>query len=160
MAYEDKVARRGIRVCDLYHPDHLKEKIDKMLSHHNLLLKAWGAEQVKVETLYEELMGVSDKILVYAGVAWKRLDEENKAGKKILFEGAQGHFLDIDHGTYPYVTSSNTSAGMAAVGSGLGPSVVGEIGIVNSTANAEQKKDEQKPAPRHGYSTFWTCSRI
>lgn len=124
LAYEDKVARRGIRVCDLAHPDVLKDKIEKMLDHHNILLKGWGAEAVKAETLYEELMSVSDEILKYSGVAWKRLDEEHKAGKKILFEGAQGHFLDIDHGTYPFVTSSNTMAGAAAAGAGVGPKMI------------------------------------
>ncbi|NCO04416.1 MAG: adenylosuccinate synthase [Alphaproteobacteria bacterium] len=124
LAYEDKVARRGIRVCDLAYPDVLKEKIEKMLDHHNILLKGWGAQALSAETLYEELMSVSDEILKYSGVAWKRLDEEHKAGKKILFEGAQGHFLDIDHGTYPYVTSSNTVAGSAAAGAGVGPKMI------------------------------------
>jgi len=124
LAYEDKVARRGIRVCDLAYPDVLKEKIEKMLDHHTILLKGWGAQALSAETLYEELMSVSDEILKYSGVAWKRLDEEHKAGKKILFEGAQGHFLDIDHGTYPYVTSSNTVAGSAAAGAGVGPKMI------------------------------------
>lgn len=124
LAYEDKVARRGIRVCDLAHTDVLKEKLEKMLDHHNLLLKGWGADEVKVETLYEELMSISDQILGYSGVAWKRLDEEHKAGKKILFEGAQGHFLDVDHGTYPFVTSSNTVAGAAAAGAGIGSKMI------------------------------------
>jgi len=124
LAYEDKVARRGIRVCDLEHPEILKEKIEKMLEHHNVLLKGWGAETVSVNEIYEELMSVSDQILAYSGVAWKRLDEEHKAGKKILFEGAQGHFLDIDHGTYPFVTSSNTVAGGAAAGAGVGSKMI------------------------------------
>jgi len=124
LAYEDKVARRGIRVCDLENTDVLKDKLEKMLDHHNLLLKGWGADEVKVETLYEELMGVADTVLGYADVAWKRLDEEHKAGKKILFEGAQGHFLDVDHGTYPFVTSSNTVAGAAAAGAGIAPSMI------------------------------------
>ncbi|MEM9468924.1 MAG: adenylosuccinate synthase [Pseudomonadota bacterium] len=124
LAYEDKVARRGIRVCDLEDTAVLKEKLEKMLDHHNILIKAWGAEEVKAETLYEELMSVADQILSYSGVAWKHLDEAHKVGKKILFEGAQGHFLDVDHGTYPYVTSSNTVAGSAAAGAGVGAKMI------------------------------------
>lgn len=127
LAYEDKVARRGIRVCDLAHPDYLKERIENMLSHHNVLLKGMGADEMKVETLYDELMGMSDKILSYAGVAWKAIDEADKAGKKILFEGAQGHFLDVDHGTYPFVTSSNTVAAQAAAGAGVGAKKIGYV---------------------------------
>lgn len=127
LAYEDKVARRGIRVCDLAHPDYLKERIENMLSHHNVLLKGMGADEMKVETLYDELMVMSDEILSYSGVAWKKIDEADKAGKKILFEGAQGHFLDVDHGTYPFVTSSNTVAAQAAAGSGVGAKKIGYV---------------------------------
>ncbi|MCB1783619.1 MAG: adenylosuccinate synthase [Alphaproteobacteria bacterium] len=123
-AYEDKVARRGIRVCDLAHPDLLKDKIMAMMCHHNILLKGFGAEPIDTMETYNKLMEIADDILRYAGVVWKRLDEARQDGKKILFEGAQGAMLDIDHGTYPFVTSSNTVAGQAASGSGMGPDAV------------------------------------
>lgn len=127
LAYEDKVARRGIRVCDLAHGDYLKERIENMLSHHNALLKGLGADELKTVEVYDELMGMADKILSYSGVTWKAIDEAEKAGKKILFEGAQGHFLDVDHGTYPFVTSSNTVAAQAAAGAGVGAKKIGYV---------------------------------
>jgi adenylosuccinate synthase len=120
LCYEDKVARRGIRVCDLAHPEYLKERLQNMLNHHNVLLKGFGAEALKVEDVYDELMQSADGLLEYAGVVWKRLDEAHKKGEKVLFEGAQGHMLDVDHGTYPFVTSSNTVAAQAAAGAGVG----------------------------------------
>lgn len=119
-AYEDKVARRGVRVCDLRHPEVLKEKIENMMSYHNILLKGMGAETVSADEIYEKLMEISEDILQYSGVVWRELDAARTAGKKILFEGAQGTMLDIDHGTYPFVTSSNTAAAQAALGSGVG----------------------------------------
>ena len=118
--YEDKVARRGIRVCDLYHPELLKEKLMQMLYHHNILLEGLGAQRVSVEENYDQLMAISGDLLKYAGVVWRKLDEARAEGKKILFEGAQGTMLDIDHGTYPFVTSSNTIASQASAGSGMG----------------------------------------
>lgn len=127
LAYEDKVARRGIRVCDLAHSDYLKERIENMLSHHNVLLKGMGTEEMKVTEVYDDLMGIADQILAYSGVAWRAIDEADKAGKKILFEGAQGHYLDVDHGTYPFVTSSNTVAAQAAAGSGVGAKKIGYV---------------------------------
>ncbi len=127
LAYEDKVARRGIRVCDLGHSDYLKERIENMLSHHNVLLKGMGADEMNVTTIYDELMSMADQILSYSGVAWKAIDDADKAGKKILFEGAQGHFLDVDHGTYPFVTSSNTVAAQAAAGAGVGSKKIGYV---------------------------------
>ncbi len=127
LAYEDKVARRAIRVCDLAHPEYLKERIENMLNHHNVLLKGMGAEEMSVTAVYDELMSVADKILAYSGVAWRAIDDADKAGKKILFEGAQGHFLDVDHGTYPFVTSSNTVAAQAAAGAGVGSKKIGYV---------------------------------
>lgn len=127
LAYEDKVARRGIRVCDLAHPEYLKERIENTLNHHNALLKGMDAQGMSVESIYDELMSVADQILAYSGVAWKAIDEAHKAGKKILFEGAQGHFLDVDHGTYPFVTSSNTVAAQAAAGAGVGYKKIGYV---------------------------------
>ncbi|NCT40529.1 MAG: adenylosuccinate synthase [Alphaproteobacteria bacterium] len=123
-AYEDKIARRAIRVCDLEYPDLLKEKIEKMLFHHNALLKGLGADEMSVAEIYEPLMEVRDDILKFKGVVWKVLDKARKDGKRILFEGAQGMMLDVDHGTYPFVTSSNMAAAQAATGSGMGPDAV------------------------------------
>ena len=126
-AYEDKVARRAIRVCDLEHPELLKEKLEQVMGHHNALLKGIGAEIIKPETIYASLMEIREEILSYSGVVWKILDEAKRAGKKILFEGAQGTMLDVDHGTYPFVTSSNIVAGQAASGSGMGPDSVNYV---------------------------------
>lgn len=126
-AYEDKVARRGIRVCDLAHPELVREKLEQILIHHNALLKGLGADLIDVTGVYDKIMGVADKILPYADVVWKTLDRARLEGKKILFEGAQGLMLDVDHGTYPFVTSSNTVAGQAATGSGVGPKSIGYV---------------------------------
>ncbi len=123
-AYEDKVARRGIRVCDLRHPEILKEKISKMMFHHNILLAGMGADTMDANETYDKLMEIAGDILHYAGVVWRDLDRARTEGKKILFEGAQGTMLDVDHGTYPYVTSSNTVAAQAAIGSGMGVDAV------------------------------------
>jgi adenylosuccinate synthase len=119
-AYEDKVGRRAIRVVDLADPDSLPAKIDRLLVHHNALRRGNGASEVDAAELLEALKAIAPRILPFAGSAWRRLDEARRAGKRILFEGAQGVLLDIDHGTYPFVTSSNIVAGQAATGSGLG----------------------------------------
>jgi len=123
-AYEDKIARRAIRVCDLEYPDLLKEKLEKMLFHHNALLHGLGQEEAQADEMFDKLMDVRDDILKFKGVVWKVLHEARAEGKKILFEGAQGMMLDVDHGTYPYVTSSNMAAAQAATGSGMGPDAV------------------------------------
>ncbi len=123
-AYEDKVARRGVRICDLRHPEDLKEKIETMMMYHNIMLKGLGAEEINPEDIYNQLMEIRDEILAYTGIVWRKLDEARKEGKRILFEGAQGTMLDIDHGTYPFVTSSNTIGAQAAIGSGMGPDAV------------------------------------
>ena len=123
-AYEDKVGRRAIRVMDLAEPDSLKEKIDRLLLHHNALRRGLGIGEVEGQVIFEELMAVADQILPYMGQVWALLDDHRKQGKRILFEGAQGALLDNDHGTYPFVTSSNTVAGQAAAGSGLGPGAI------------------------------------
>ena len=120
-AYEDKVGRRAIRLMDLANLDTLRHKIDGLLAHHNALRRGLGQEEVSADALYEELRSVADQVLPYMDSVWQLLDRERRAGKRILFEGAQGTLLDIDHGTYPFVTSSNTVAGQAATGSGLGP---------------------------------------
>ncbi len=119
-AYEDKVGRRAIRVVDLADPDSLPAKIDRLLAHHNALRRGAGAVEVDAAALLKALKQIAPTILPFMGSAWRRLDEARRAGKRILFEGAQGVLLDVDHGTYPYVTSSNIVAGQAATGSGLG----------------------------------------
>lgn len=132
-AYEDKTGRRAIRVCDLADTDTLGRKVDGLLSHHNALRRGFGAEPVDREALLKLLAEIAPKILPYAAPVWRDLDEARRAGKRILFEGAQGSLLDVDHGTYPYVTSSNTMAGSASAGSGLGPGSLGYVlGIVKA----------------------------
>ena len=119
-AYEDKVARRAIRVCDLAEPKVLARKLDALLFHHNALLRGYGAPEFDRDTLMASLIEIGKRLLPYASATWVRIDAERRAGKRILFEGAQGAMLDVDHGTYPFVTSSNTVAANAATGSGVG----------------------------------------
>src|SRR5215210_2733392 len=126
-AYEDKVGRRAIRVMDLADLDNLHGKIDRLLAHHNALRRGLGLELVAAKTIYEELAAVAPRVLPYMDSVWSLLDHKRREGKRILFEGAQGALLDVDHGTYPYVTSSNTVAAQAATGSGLGPSAIGYV---------------------------------
>ena len=126
-AYEDKVGRRAIRVQDLKNLDTLGSKVDRILVHHNALRRGLDQPQVSKETLMAELIEVAPKILPFMDVTWDLLDQARKASKRILFEGAQGALLDVDHGTYPFVTSSNTVAAQAATGSGVGPGVLGNI---------------------------------
>jgi adenylosuccinate synthase len=126
-AYEDKVARRAIRVCDLAEPETLSEKLDELLLHHNTLLAGLGAPTFEKQALLDQLLAWAPQILPYAEPVWERLDEARRAGKRILFEGAQAVMLDVDHGTYPYVTSSNTVAATAASGSGFAPSALGFV---------------------------------
>jgi len=132
-AYEDKVGRRAIRVADLADPEALKPKIERLLSHHGALRRGLGLPEADGEALFDQLMEIAPQILAYAQPAWRLLDQAYKAGKRILFEGAQGALLDVDHGTYPFVTSSNTVAGQAAAGSGMGPKGPGYVlGIVKA----------------------------
>jgi adenylosuccinate synthase len=126
-AYEDKVARRAIRVCDLAEPETLSAKLDELLLHHNTLLRGLGAEPFEKAVLLDRLLELAPLLLPFAEPVWERLDEARRAGKRILFEGAQAVMLDVDHGTYPFVTSSNTVAATAASGSGVGPGVVGTV---------------------------------
>ena len=126
-AYEDKVARRAIRVCDLAEPETLSHKLDELLLHHNTLLHGLGAETFEKQGMLDRLLELAPEILPYAEPVWERLDDLRRAGKRILFEGAQAVLLDVDHGTYPYVTSSNTVAATAASGSGIGPSAIGFV---------------------------------
>ena len=132
-AYEDKVGRRAVRVADLADPDALRAKITRLLAHHQALRRGLDLPEADGDALMASLVEVAPKILPYAKPAWRLLDEARRAGKRVLFEGAQGALLDVDHGTYPYVTSSNTVSGQAAAGSGLGPRSVGFVlGIVKA----------------------------
>jgi adenylosuccinate synthase len=126
-AYEDKVARRAIRVSDLNDSDNLLLKLKEQFSYHNIFLREAGEEIASVEEAYECLQNLTPDILKFAQPVWRRLDEFRHMDKRILFEGAQGVMLDVDHGTYPYVTSSNTVAGQAATGSGTGPTAIGYV---------------------------------
>ena len=123
-AYEDKAARRAVRVCDLGCRSTLARKVDLLLEHHRPLRRGMGMEPPCREALVEALDEIAPSLLAFARPVWRRLDECRRRGRRILFEGAQGHLLDIDHGTYPFVTSSSTVAAFAAVGSGLGPGAV------------------------------------
>ncbi|MBV1917035.1 MAG: adenylosuccinate synthase [Sphingomonadaceae bacterium] len=132
-AYEDKVGRRAIRVCDLAHLDGLGPQFDRLCAHHDALRAGFGQPRVDRDALLEELRAIAPFVLQFAQPVWNRLNAVKKAGARILFEGAQGVLLDVDHGTYPFVTSSNTVSGTAASGSGLGPSATGFVlGIVKA----------------------------
>jgi adenylosuccinate synthase len=126
-AYEDKVGRRAIRLMDLADLDTLPMKVDRLLTHHNALRRGLGLEEFKTADIVEGLAVFAPVLLPYAEAVWKLLDQKRREGKRILFEGAQGALLDVDHGTYPYVTSSNTVAGQAATGTGMGPGAVGYV---------------------------------
>ncbi|MBB4265956.1 adenylosuccinate synthase [Roseospira visakhapatnamensis] len=126
-AYEDKVARRAVRLCDLAEPATLRFKIDRLLTHHNALRKGLGADPLDGEALHALLTDLAPRVLPFVAPAWRLLDEARRAGKRILFEGAQGAMLDVDHGTYPFVTSSSTISGQAAAGSGMGPGAVAYV---------------------------------
>jgi adenylosuccinate synthase len=123
-AYEDKVGRRAIRFMDLADLPALRGKIDRLLTHHNALRRGHGLPPVEAQVVYDHLAAVAPKVLPFMDSVWSLLDGKRREGKRILFEGAQGALLDIDHGTYPYVTSSNTVAAQAATGSGLGPNAI------------------------------------
>ena len=132
-AYEDKVGRRSIRVCDLAHLDDLGPQLDRICAHHDALRAGFGKEPIDRQRLLDDLWDIAAFILPFAKPVWRTLNEARKRGKRILFEGAQGVLLDVDHGTYPFVTSSNTVSGTAASGSGLGPSSTGFVlGIVKA----------------------------
>ncbi len=120
-AYEDKVGRRAIRMADLADPASLAGKVERLLAHHNALRKGLGVPEVEAADLVAELLAVADELGAYRAPVWRLLEGARREGRRVLFEGAQGTLLDVDHGTYPYVTSSNTVAGQAAAGAGTGP---------------------------------------
>jgi adenylosuccinate synthase len=143
-AYEDKVGRRAIRLMDLAEPDTLPAKVERLLAHHNALRRGLGMEEVEAEAVSAALRALSPQVLPYMDAVWRLLDEARRAGRRILFEGAQGALLDVDHGTYPFVTSSSTVAGAAAAGSGLGP---GAIDFVLGIAKAYTTRVGEGPFP-------------
>ncbi|MBX9862795.1 MAG: adenylosuccinate synthase [Hyphomicrobium sp.] len=143
-AYEDKVGRRAIRIQDLRNLDTLGPKVDRLLAHHNALRRGLGREEISKASLMAELAEIAPKVIPYVDVTWDLLDQARKAGRRILFEGAQGALLDVDHGTYPFVTSSNTVAGQAASGSGVGP---GALGFILGIAKAYTTRVGAGPFP-------------
>lgn len=143
-AYEDKVARRAIRICDLSEPETLDWKLDELLLHHNTLLAGLGADTFTKEEIKAWLAEIAPRLLSFACPVWDRLDEARRAGRRILFEGAQAVMLDVDHGTYPFVTSSNTIAAVAASGAGVSPS---SIGFVLGIAKAYTTRVGEGPFP-------------
>ncbi len=143
-AYEDKVGRRSIRVADLADDKTLELRVDRALAHHDALRKGLGLDPIDRAALIEDLKEIAPKILGYAAPVWKVLNEKRKAGKRILFEGAQGALLDIDFGTYPFVTSSNVIAGQASTGTGIGP---GSIDFVLGIVKAYTTRVGEGPFP-------------
>ena len=143
-AYEDKVGRRAIRLMDLADLDTLPHKIDRLLAHHNALRRGLDLEEIDGAGILKELTALAPKLLPYAETVWRLLDQKRREGKRILFEGAQGALLDVDHGTYPYVTSSNTVAAQAATGTGMGP---GAVGYVLGICKAYTTRVGQGPFP-------------
>jgi adenylosuccinate synthase len=126
-AYEDKVGRRGLRICDLAHPETLRQKLENMMMYHNALLKGLGAQPIDIAAIEKSLVEIAPQITPHVSSSWQALDQAQQQKKKILFEGAQGIMLDVDHGTYPFVTSSNTVAAAAAIGTGIGADQVGYV---------------------------------
>ncbi len=126
-AYEDKVGRRAIRLMDLADLPVLEGKIERLLAHHNALRRGLGLSEIEPKKVYDELAAMAPRVLPYMDSVWSLLDQKRREGRRILFEGAQGALLDVDHGTYPFVTSSNTVAAQAATGSGLGPAAIGYV---------------------------------
>ncbi|CAA7621567.1 adenylosuccinate synthetase [Candidatus Terasakiella magnetica] len=143
-AYEDRVGRRAIRICDLGDTAVLEAKVDTLLAHHNALLRGLGAAEIDRADLLKQLADIAPQILPFADVVWQRLDEVRHTRKRVLFEGAQGAMLDVDHGTYPYVTSSNTVSGNAGTGSGVGP---GQVGYVLGICKAYTTRVGSGPFP-------------
>jgi len=143
-AYEDKVGRRAIRMLDLANTDSLPAKIDRLLTHHNALRRGLGQAEIPSDVIFKELTDIAGTLVPFIEPVWRLLDEKKRKGERILFEGAQGTLLDIDHGTYPFVTSSNTVAGQAAAGSGMGP---GSVGYVLGITKAYTTRVGEGPFP-------------
>jgi len=147
-AYEDKVARRAVRLGDVAQEDVLREKIEALSAHHNVWLAAAGQPLADARQMADDLLAMRDQLLAFTGQSWRCLAAARAAGKRVLFEGAQGVMLDIDHGTYPFVTSSNTVAGQAATGSGTGPT---DIGFVLGITKAYTTRVGSGPFPTEDF---------
>ncbi len=143
-AYEDKVGRRALRVMDLAALDDVPAKVERLLTHHNALRKGLGEEPIEASAIIAELEAVAPRIIPFIEPVWRLMERQRRAGKRILFEGAQGGLLDVDHGTYPFVTSSHTVAGQAAAGSGIGP---GSLGYVLGITKAYTTRVGEGPFP-------------
>ena len=143
-AYEDKVGRRAVRMCDLACADTLRERVERLLHHHNATLRGLGQPEIDQDDLVAQLLNIAEKILPHVDVVWQRLEDARTTDKRVLFEGAQGALLDVDHGTYPFVTSSNTLAGQAACGAGIGP---GQVGFVLGITKAYTTRVGSGPFP-------------
>ena len=148
-AYEDKVARRGIRLADLRDEAHLRDRLAGLAAHHNVWLSAAGEEPVSAGQMVDDLLAIAHELLAYAGQSWRELAEAQSQHKLVLFEGAQGIMLDIDHGTYPFVTSSNTVAGQAGTGAGTGP---GSVGFVLGITKAYTTRVGSGPFPTEDFA--------
>ena len=148
-AYEDKVARRGIRLADLRDEAHLRDRLARLAAHHNVWLSAAGEEPVSAGQMVDDLLAIAHELLAYAGQSWRELAEAQSQHKLVLFEGAQGIMLDIDHGTYPFVTSSNTVAGQAGTGAGTGP---GSVGFVLGITKAYTTRVGSGPFPTEDFA--------
>jgi len=149
-AYEDKVGRRAIRLGDLADRTTLESRIDRLLAHHNALRRGLGQTEIEASAVFDELTALAPEVLPYADATWRILNDARRDGRRILFEGAQGALLDVDNGTYPYVTSSNTGAGQAATGSGLGP---GAIDYVLGITKAYTTRVGEGPFPTEDTGT-------
>ena len=147
-AYEDKVARRAVRLGDLASESTLADKLDALVAHHNVWLAAAGQPAADAKAIFADLLAMRDKLLAFAGQSWRFLAAARSDNKRILFEGAQGVMLDIDHGTYPFVTSSNTVAGQAATGAGIGPT---DIGFVLGITKAYTTRVGSGPFPTEDF---------
>lgn len=147
-AYEDKVARRAVRLGDLASESTLAEKLDALVAHHNVWLAAAGQPESNAKAIYSDLLAMRDQLLAFSGQSWRFLAAARSDNKRILFEGAQGVMLDIDHGTYPFVTSSNTVAGQAATGAGIGPT---DIGFVLGITKAYTTRVGSGPFPTEDF---------
>ena len=143
-AYEDKVGRRALRVCDLQSRELVEARLEVALTHHNALRQGLGHDAMNGQAIADDLMAIADQILPFMSNVWRTLENAQSDGKRILFEGAQGTLLDVDHGTYPYVTSSNTVAGQAAGGSGMGP---GSLGYILGITKAYTTRVGEGPFP-------------
>ena len=149
------MGRRAVRVGDLADPDLLGQRVDQLLLHHNAILRGLGSKEQNKTEILDQLLAVAPKILPFADTVWKRLDDARRNGHRILFEGAQGIMLDNDHGTYPFVTSSNTVAGQAAVGSGQGPKIADYVLGITKAYTTRVGQDHFRQSKKMKQASCW-----